>query len=730
MESWNITIYAQVVNRGIQRIFESSNSAVIRGSEEEIRRLNKLIEEKSPYLLQHAKNPVSWFPWGEEAFKKARNEDKPIFLSIGYSTCHWCHVMEKESFDDESVAELMNRVFVSIKVDREERPDLDNIYMTACRLMTGGGGWPLTIMMTPDKKPFFAATYIPKESRYGRPGLVDLIPKVEELWRSRKDELLADAEKAVKALEDISINTVSGNLDESVLAAAFEGLKAEFDNVNGGFGRVPKFPTPHNLLFLLRYWKRSGEQEALNMVERTLQAMRRGGIFDHVGYGFHRYSTDASWLVPHYEKMLYDQALLLMAYTEAYQATGHKEYEDTARGIIAYVIRDMHSPEGAFYSAEDADSEGEEGKFYLWTKEEIGEVLGSEREKLIIDIFNVEADGNFIDQETGGKTGLNILHREEKWSEISSRYGVDESELKSEAESSLRMLYEARSKRVRPFKDDKMLTDWNGLMIAALSMASRVFADELFARAAKRAADFILREMRTQDGRLLHRYRDGEAGLTANIDDYAFLIFGLIELYETTFDPEYLEEAVGLNELIDAHFRDVDSGGFFFTPDFGEPLPVRQMEIYDGAIPSGNSIAAHNLLRLSRLTGNLSLENRAAEIFSVFSENVKQGPTAYTFLLSAFDFYAGPSCEIVIVEGDESTADKMINPLNRLYYPNKIVILKSTGDGSDKIEKLAPFIIGQVGISGKSTTYVCRDFACKLPTTDPDEMIRMIEDIG
>jgi len=427
-------------------------------SQKETKYQNRLASEKSPYLLQHADNPVDWYPWNDEAFEKARQEDKPIFLSIGYSTCHWCHVMAHESFEDAQVAKLMNDTFVSIKVDREERPDIDGIYMTVCQMMTGSGGWPLTIIMTPEKKPFFAATYIPKETRFGLTGMLDLIPKIQDVWTNRKIEVIESSEKITSTIQQLSPGTPGEELNGHLLSSAYEALSARFDPEYGGFGSAPKFPIPHNLLFLLRYWKTTHDKKALQMAEQTMQAMRRGGIYDHVGFGFHRYSTDREWLVPHFEKMLYDQAMLVMAYTETFQATGKPEYEQTAREIIAYVLRDMTVPEGAFYSAEDADSEGKEGKFYVWTEDEIRQVLG-DRANPVIELFNITKEGNFEEESYRRKTGQNILHLKVSLPEESA----------SQWETDRQKLFAYREERFHPHKDDKILTDWNGLMIAALA---------------------------------------------------------------------------------------------------------------------------------------------------------------------------------------------------------------------------------------------------------------------
>ncbi|MEJ2190652.1 MAG: thioredoxin domain-containing protein, partial [Acidobacteriota bacterium] len=470
-------------------------------------RKNHLAGEKSPYLLQHAGNPVDWYPWGEEAFARAEKEGRPIFLSIGYATCHWCHVMERESFADETVARLMNETFINIKVDREERPDIDQVYMTVCQMMTGSGGWPLTIIMTPDRQPFFAATYIPRESRFGRTGMLELVPRVLELWTTDRDRAYASAQQILDHLRQQDGPQAPGTLDAAAVGAAFEQLAARYDPVHGGFGAAPKFPSPHNLLFLTRYWRTTGNPRALEMVEHTLERMRLGGIYDQVGFGFHRYSTDAEWLVPHFEKMLYDQAMLLAAYTEGWQATANPLFERTVREIVTYVLRDMTSPEGPFFSAEDADSEGEEGRFYLWTTEEARQVLGVQDAALAADLWNMSAEGNFTDEIVGGRTGRNILHRG-----TSVRGSSDTSSLPGDlfagrAENIREQLFAVRERRVHPLKDDKVLTDWNGLMAAALARAGNVFGEPEWIRAAERAVAFLTDNMMTASGRLLHRYR-------------------------------------------------------------------------------------------------------------------------------------------------------------------------------------------------------------------------------
>ncbi len=689
---------------------------------------NRLIREKSPYLLQHAYNPVDWYPWGTEAFEKATSEDKPVFLSIGYSTCHWCHVMEKESFEDPEVASLMNQAFVSIKVDREERPDLDHLYMTVCQMMTGSGGWPLTIVMTPEKKPFFAATYLPKGNRFGRTGMMELVPRIREIWRTRRPDVLESARSVTSALRSMEKETSGHELDRSVLDRAYEELNQRFDQTYGGFSGAPKFPTPHNFLFMLRYWKRTGNQTALKMVEKSLQEMRQGGIYDQIGFGFHRYSTDREWLVPHFEKMLYDQAMLAMAYLESYQATGKSIYADTAKEIFTYVLRDMQSPEGAFYSAEDADSEGEEGKFYVWSEEEFRQLLGEGEADLMIQVFHVEKKGNFREETTARNTGKNIPYLGKPLSEISSDLKIPLDELEQRIRAALRKAFEVRKSRIPPQKDDKILTDWNGLMIAALAKGAQVLGEQSLENEARRAAEFIMSQVRDSHGRLLHRYREGEAGLMANLDDYAFMIWGLIELYEAGFDVKCLRWALQLNACALEHFWDPVAGGFFFTPDDGEALLVRKKEVSDGAIPSGNGVAMHNLLRLARLTGDAEFEHQADRMIRAFSKQINQFPSGYTQFLSSVDFAVGPSYEVILADptGGGGVKD-LLSAFRNRYLPNLVVIHRPSSERLNDLLEIAPFLGDNPPLDGKPTAYVCRNKTCYKPTTDAEHMLKSLE---
>ena len=687
-------------------------------------RYNRLQHEKSPYLLQHASNPVDWYPWGVEAFQKAKAEDKPIFLSIGYSTCHWCHVMEHESFEDSSVAELMNAAFINIKVDREERPDIDDIYMTVCQMLNNSGGWPLTIIMTPDKEPFFAATYIPKESRYQRPGMLDLIPRISSVWNNERERLLQSASQITEHLSRTSSGPPGEQLDLTLLDTTWQQLRQTYEPEFGGFGQSPKFPTPHNLMFLLRHYHRHEDPEALSMVENTLQAMRKGGIFDHVGFGFHRYSTDREWLVPHFEKMLYDQAILAMAYTEAWQITGKEEYAETTREIYRYILRDMTDSSGGFYSAEDADSEGEEGKFYVWSLAELKEVLGDDDAALYARIYNFTEEGNFLEEATRERLGTNIPHLKDNPTDIAAELGQAPKQVLKRLELARQKLFEVREKRIHPLKDDKILSDWNGLMIAALAKSAAAFDEPEYMEAAKKAADFVLNEMRADNGRLLHRYRDGELAIDAFLDNYAFMIWGLIELYQVTFEPRYLSSAIHFAEIAIKHFWDTGNSGFFFTADDAEELLVRRKDIYDGAIPSGNSVMMYNLVRLSRMTGKTLYEDYAMHLGKAFSSQVSRYPAAYTLLMLALDFSRGPSHEVVIAgEHSDASTKAMLKALNRPYLPNKVVLL---ADGNKEIELLAPFTEYMTREGDPATAYVCQNFACKLPTSDIRKMLELL----
>ncbi|VGO19436.1 thioredoxin domain-containing protein [Pontiella sulfatireligans] len=661
---------------------------------------NRLAEEKSPYLLQHAHNPVDWHPWGGEAFDLAAKEDKPVFLSIGYATCHWCHVMEHESFENEEIAALMNEAFVCIKVDREERPDIDNIYMTVCQMMTGSGGWPLTMILSPDKKPFHAATYIPPDQRFGRVGMKQLIPRISDAWKNQRSKVLESAGQITDVLAKQQAQGSGAALSPILLADGAHELMKQYDPDKGGFGMQPKFPTPHRLVFLLR----QGDADGIQAVEHTLEEMRMGGIFDQVGFGFHRYSTDKDWLVPHFEKMLYDQALLAIAYTEAYELTGKPLYQQVTEEILAYVLRDMTTDGGGFYSAEDADSEGEEGLFYIWDTKELKTLLGEDYE-FVAQTWKISEAGNFRDESTGQMNGKNIPH-------LSALLGAKDAEWLSAPREKL---FEVREKRIHPLKDTKVLADWNGLMIAAFAKAGRAFGNAEFTQAAVKANAFIELEMRQESGALWHRWRDGHKAVPGQLEDYAFMSYGLLELYETTLDSNYLEAALKYNDILNKSFVDEAKGGYYMTADDAEELIVRPKELYDGALPSGNSVQMLNLLKLARLTGRSELEEQADETGKAFGGVINQGPANFSQALIALQFAAGETLEIVVVgdRGSEETK-RMLEYIHSVYKPGKVVLFKDPSDAG-KLADLAPFSkeLGMVG--GKATVYICRGFACEQP---------------
>ena len=679
--------------------------------------MNRLANEQSPYLLQHADNPVDWYPWGKEAFKKAKELDRPIFLSIGYSTCHWCHVMEHESFEDDSVAKLLNDSFISIKVDREELPEIDHLYMSVCQAMTGGGGWPLTIVMTPSKEPFFAGTYFPKDKRGGRSGLFQILPMIADAWTSKRQDLMTSVGQVKNYLNRINSKPTGDNFSTELITKAYDQFHNGFDEEYGGFYKAPKFPSPHNLIFLMRYHHSFNNKIALDMATKTLRQMRLGGIYDHIGFGFHRYSTDRHWLVPHFEKMLYDQAMIAMAYTEAYHITKDALFAQTAREIFTYVLRDMTASEGGFYSAEDADSEGEEGKFYIWTEQEITKILGEDYSKEFNNVFSITASGNFRDESSGKETGLNIPHLK--------NYTANRN---NELETSREKLFNVREKRIHPLKDDKILTDWNGLMIAALAKAAIVLDEPLYLDAAEKAAEFVLHSI-SKGERLLKRYRNGVAALDAHLDDYAFMAWGLLELYEATFATKYLSQALDLMNIMVEDFWDDKNGGYFLGSDQSEKLIVRSKTAYDGAIPSGNSVAVMNMVKLTRITGNTNWAELAEKTIRAFSEDVNRAPTGYTLMLTGFMFDTQNSKEIVIV-GDSRNRNttKFLHTIRASYAPHKVLLFKDTSVSDNRLEQLANWTSTQNSINGKPTAYVCKNFACNQPTSDLQTALSFINE--
>jgi uncharacterized protein YyaL (SSP411 family) len=648
---------------------------------------NHLIGEKSPYLLAHAQNPVDWHPWGKAAFDRAKLEDKPVLLSVGYSTCHWCHVMAHESFEDEGISRIINEHFIAIKVDREERPDIDHIYMTATTAMTGQGGWPLTVFLTPQGDPFYGGTYFPPYAKWGNVGFADLLGSIAKAWAADRANILTSSRSITEGLLQRQQKEASSaeKMDEAVLNNALRQMRGQFDPENKGFGSAPKFPMGHNLSFLLRCYKRSSSMEALNMAGETLTAMARGGIWDHLAGGFHRYSTDQSWHVPHFEKMLYDQALLSRVYLEAYQVFHSEEYAHIAREILDYVQRDMTDPLGAFYSAEDADSlEGvdghlKEGAFYVFSQSEIESVLGKEQAAVFNYCYGVLPHGNAAVDPHGEFKGKNILYRAHNIDEAAAKFLKKEDEIKEALKDGRAKLSALRSQRPRPYKDNKVLCDWNGLMIASFAFASRVLGESRYAQTAVKAADFILGSMRAApaggaaSGRLLHRWRDGEAGITGTLEDYAFFIYGLLEVYEATFHDKYLDAAQGLADRMIEYFAD-QVGGFYMTASDAESLIIRPKEAYDGALPSGNSAAALILLKLYALTKKDVYNRQAQALFSCFASSVAQAPYAHCFLLSALDLHLQGPLEITFQGAlDDPMVAKMLKVLYKHFIPSKAV---------------------------------------------------------
>ncbi|MCF7620072.1 thioredoxin domain-containing protein [Bacillus sonorensis] len=677
---------------------------------------NRLIAEKSPYLLQHAHNPVDWFPWGEEAFEKAKRENKPVLVSIGYSTCHWCHVMAHESFEDEEVAQLLNEKFVSIKVDREERPDVDSIYMTICQMMTGQGGWPLNVFLTPEQKPFYAGTYFPKTSRYNRPGFVEVLKQLSATFAKNRDHVEDIAEKAANNLRIKAKSNAGEALGEDILKRTYQQLINSFDTAYGGFGSAPKFPIPHMLTFLLRYHQYSGEENALYSVTKTLDSMANGGIYDHIGYGFARYSTDQEWLVPHFEKMLYDNALLLMAYTEAYQVTKRERYKRISEQIIAFIRREMTDERGAFFSALDADTEGVEGKYYIWSKDEITETLGDELGSLYCAVYDITDEGNFE-----GFNIPNLIYT--SFEQVRDEFSLTETELQNKLEEARQKLFEKRRGRIYPHVDDKVLTSWNALMIAGLAKASKVFEAPEYLEMARTALSFIEDEL-IKDGRVMVRYRDGEVKNKGFIDDYAFLLWSYLELYEASLNLPDLRKAKELaGDMIDL-FWDEDHGGFYFTGKDAEALIVRDKEVYDGALPSGNGVAAVQLFRLGRLTGDLSLIDRVSDMFSAFHGDVSAYPSGHTNFLQSLLSQMMPQKEIVILgKRDDPNRQNIIRALQQAFQPNYAVL---AAESPDDFKGIADFAADYKAIDDKTTVYICENFACQKPTANIDEALKRL----
>lgn len=664
---------------------------------------NRLIGEKSPYLLQHAYNPVNWYPWGKEAFEKAKREDKPIFLSIGYSTCHWCHVMERESFEDDEVAEELNRNFIAVKVDKEERPDVDAVYMTVCQALTGSGGWPLTILMTPDQRPFYAGTYFPKYSRYSMPGLMDLLASAAQQWKENRNELFNSGERIAQALGGQEAKKADRPIKDTVFSAA-EWFEQTFDRRYGGFGASPKFPSPHNLLFLLRYSLLEHDSHALEMVEKTLRQMYRGGIFDHVGFGFSRYSTDEKWLVPHFEKMLYDNALLTIAYLETFQITRDGFYKAVAEKTMKYILREMTDENGGFYCAQDADSDGQEGKYYVFTPDEIISLLGETDGKVFIEHFEMTRGGNFE-----GKNILNLIDN------------PNDNLLDERIERMLQKVYEYRLTRTKLHKDDKILTSWNALMIAAFADAYRILGDPQYLTAAEKAMNFIRNSLTDEAGGLRVRYRDGEAAGTGGLDDYAFTVWAMLNLYDATYNADYLEQAAELNQQMLDRFYDGENGGFYISAGDAEQLIYRPKETYDGAVPSGNSVAALCLFRLAALTGNPDLQETADRQLRFMAGAAQEFPAGHSFALIAAMAALYPAREIVCVVKDDGDREQVKSLMRKKMMPNTTVLVKSAANAG-QLESIAEFTKEYHLKDGRSAYYVCENHACSPPVCELEEL--------
>jgi uncharacterized protein YyaL (SSP411 family) len=700
---------------------------------------NRLASEQSPYLLQHAHNPVDWFPWGPEAFEKARREDKPIFLSIGYSTCHWCHVMERESFENEAIAVLLNRDYVPIKVDREERPDVDRIYMTFVQATTGGGGWPMSVWLTPDLQPFFGGTYFPPENRYGHPGFASLLTQIAAAWAADRGQIADSARDMVEQLRhqtEVEAGR-AGAIDHAILDSGFYAFRRTFDTRLGGFGPAPKFPRPSVHNFLLRYYARTKNQEALDMALLTLREMAKGGIHDQLGGGFHRYSVDERWRVPHFEKMLYDQAQLAISCLEAFQATSDRQYAETARRILDYVLRDMTGPEGGFFSAEDADSATDparpdlksEGAFYVWSADEIRDGAGQPAADWFCYRYGVEAAGNVADDPHGEFTGKNILYQAHTVGETAQRFSRPLEEVRAGLLEAGRILLRARSQRVRPHLDDKILTAWNGLMISAFARGGAILEEPRYAAAARRAAEFLIaRVYDPQTGALLRRYRQGEAAIPAFLDDYALFVQGLLDLYEAQFDLRDLELAIRLTEKQMELFEDPVQGAFFASAADDASLVMRVKEDYDGAEPSGNSVAAMNLLRLARFTNRSSFRQSAERTLAAFASRLAATPAALPQLLAACEWLLGEPREIVLVGGrDDADTEALLRALHSRFVPNRVIMLVDSHEARRALAAGIPSIEFMERIADRASAYVCRNYTCQLPVTESEKLAELLQ---
>jgi uncharacterized protein len=678
------------------------------------KKTNRLAREKSPYLLQHAHNPVDWFAWNEEAFARSRAENLPIFLSIGYSTCHWCHVMERESFEDENIGKYLNEHFVSIKVDREERPDVDKIYMTFVQSTTGSGGWPLNVFLTPDLKPFFGGTYFPPDARYGRPSFLQLLQQISVLWQERKNEIAASAGEIHARLESAMTNSIGSNLslNADVLKSAADFFKKMYDAPHGGFGGAPKFPQPGIPSFLLRSTKRFHDDEAAEMVLKTCEHMAAGGIHDQLGGGFSRYSVDAGWLVPHFEKMLYDNAQLTQLYLDGFLASGDAHHADTARDILDYVLRDMTHPGGGFFSAEDADSEGHEGKFYCWTKDELSKLLTADEFNVVVKYFGITQEGNFTDhshpQPLAGQNVLSIVGsdlRSEDWPLF---------------RSAKKKMAEVRAKRIRPHLDDKILASWNGLMLGAFARASAILGEEKYRAAAEKNLRFVREKLWEEKSRtLFHRWRDGERDSVQLLEGYAFLLSGVIDLYEATLEPKHLDFAIELAEAMCAKFFDPENGGFWQSAADSRDLILRVKDDYDGAEPSGNSVATLSLLKLGAITGQKKIIATAEKTLRLFAHRLQHFPQAMPFMLHALDFsLSGPRRIVVAGEPDSPKARELLRAAHSVYQPNKITL-----GNAGRVEEFARSLPAK----GEATVYLCTGNSCQPPTSEAVQVKELLK---
>ncbi len=673
---------------------------------------NRLIFSQSPYLLQHAENPVDWYPWGHEAFAKAKEEDKPVFLSIGYATCHWCHVMEHESFEDDEVAAVLNANFICIKVDREERPDIDDQYMTVAQLLTGGGGWPLTIVMTADKVPFFAATYLPKTPKMQMPGIIELLDQIDDFWKNNRDAVLENCSQVLQGLEK-AVEPYAGVLeDDAAMSKAFQVLIAAYDNQWAGFGIEPKFPLPHYLSFLIRFWKKSRAVNALWMTEDTLKMIRRGGIFDHVGYGIHRYAVDKKWLVPHFEKMLYDQAMIVHAYLDAFQATADPQYLTVAKEVLEFVLHDLRSPEGGFYSAWDADTDGVEGEYYTWTREEVFSLLGPDAAEIACRLFDISEQGNF--------EGRNILHLEIPTQEFAEIEGITHETLLENIENWRTLLESVRKERKKPLRDEKILTAWNGLMISALAKAFAATGEQRYREAAESALDFVTTQLRNTDDRLLRSWYCGKASIPGFLEDYAFLGWGLIQLYEATLEQKYLDDARKNSREILKLFHDNDKYGLYDTGSDNKDLLIRKKGGHDGVIPSGNSVAAMNMIKLGKITANSRLLEEGKGILRSFMGSIDGNPLTGLHFLSALDYLSCPETEITFSGRiDSAEARKMLHAVHKRFLPG-LVLRVAEGDA----------IVLPKGIKAETVVQICASGTCRLPVTETSELERLLDEIA